>query len=533
MLIPCGRFNRLMLQAFLFAALAVLGETARAQDPGTTPSTVDLSRRVQELEHTVLELKAGQAQPTLRNVQGSGSLAPDANEMVPPAEGQTDGRAPSDSPIRDSSPSSQGGGFNLERPRVGEDPGRSPSTGLPRGQVAGWNNGFYVQSPDQRFIFRVTGQVQADFHAYLDYNDKTDIDAFLVRRARFGLEARLYDYYEFLLLPDYGLGKSVLEDAYLNIHYWDAFQFEAGKFKQPFSYEQLIQDRYVPTVERSLIDPFVPARDVGVLVHGNNLFGNVLDYGMSISNGVINGDTDLNNSKDFNGRIVLHPFGWTEEGSPLRFLEVGASGSLGQQNQPIQPATVSTPLGVRWFVFNSTVQAFGTRSRWSPEVSYFFGPIGFAAQYFHMNQKALPSTTGVTANSTVDFSVDGYYILASILLTGETRTGYSQAISPVEPFDARHPLLHPGAWELVARVSRAHFDNNVFFPGPFQLADPTKNASAATEMTLGFNWYFNRLVRMQFNWEHSWFDTPVQLGPSVSNKLDHQDAVGLRFQVIF
>jgi len=33
-------------------------------------------------------------------------------------------------------------------------------------------------------------------------------------------------------------------------------------------------------------------------------------------------------------------------------------------------------------------------------------------------------------------------------------------------------------------------------------------------MTLGYNWYFNKWVRMQFNWEHAWFDDPVQLGSS-------------------
>ena len=72
-------------------------------------------------------------------------------------------------------------------------------------------------------------------------------------------------YYEFRLLPDFA-GTSVpksITDAYLNVHYWDGLQFEMGKFKQPFSYEDLIQDRYVPTMERSMIDQLVPQRDEG------------------------------------------------------------------------------------------------------------------------------------------------------------------------------------------------------------------------------------------------------------------------------
>ena len=85
-------------------------------------------------------------------------------------------------------------------------------------------------------------------------------------------------------------------------------QFEAGKFKQPFSFEQLIQDRYVPIMERSIIDQLVPARDEGVMIHGRKLLEDRLDYAVAVSNGEINGNTDTNNHKDFNGRIAIRPF---------------------------------------------------------------------------------------------------------------------------------------------------------------------------------------------------------------------------------
>ena len=120
--------------------------------------------------------------------------------------------------------------------------------------------GFYIQSPDKVFSLRITGQVQADYREFLNTKDRTDIDTFLLRRARFGLEATLGKYWEFRFLPDFGNGTTIVQDAYLNVHYWDCFEFEVGRFKQPISYEQLIQDRYVPTLERSLMDQLVPAR---------------------------------------------------------------------------------------------------------------------------------------------------------------------------------------------------------------------------------------------------------------------------------
>lgn len=488
-----------------------------------------LEKRVRQLQGT----PATPAQPNDAVSRANEDGAADLGSSAPALQNDTSGRSTGSNQPADGTSEDGGRGVNLERWRSGDAAGSSPSAGLPPGQVAGWNNGFYIQSPDQRFIFRITGQVQADYRAYLDDRDTTDIDTFVVRRARLGLEAVLLNYYEFRLMPDFGQGRAIEQDAYMNIHYWDAFQIEVGKFKQPFSYEQLIQDRYVPTLERSLIDQLVPARDVGAMIHGQNLLDHHLDYAFAVSNGQINGDFDTNNNKDINGRIAIHPFGGPDQLSIFRYLELAVSGSFGNQNQPVQPNALTTPLGVRWFVFNSTVQASGARSRWSPEASYFLGPFGAAAQWFHIDQQMLPSATGIAANRRIPVSGEGFYVLTTLLLTGEKRTGYSQAIAPNYDFEPRNPFSHPGAWELVARVSRLHLGNDVFLPGANQLANPLTNASGATEMTLGFNWYFNRQVRMQFNWEHSWFDRRVQLGPGTSGLLEHQDALGTRFQIIF
>jgi phosphate-selective porin OprO/OprP len=556
--------RRMLVVAILLAGVTF--QPARGQESAPAPAPrppesapapaprapADLEHRVLELEETVRQLQAEKAgkvipaaavsAPARRKViPASAVSAPAAVKPVLPGQLPPPVAAPVMDPglELDSNPARGGDtrGINLERPRVGEGPGYSPSIGLPPGEVAGWSNGFYLQSPDQRFVFRITGQIQADYRSYLNDNDTTDIDTFLVRRARFGLEATLFDYYEFRFMPDFGQGKAVVQDAFMNIHYWDAFQFEAGKFKQPFSYEQLIQDRYVPTMERSLIDQLTPARDVGAMFHGQKLFGNRLDYGFAISNGEINGgstDSDLNNNKDFNGRIAVHPFGGSDCEFFLHYLEVGMSGGFGDQNQPVQPSTLQTPLGVKWFTFNPTVQAYGARSRLSPELSYFYGPFGFATQFFHMDQEMLANTTNLISRShQIDVIANGYYIMTTLLVTGERRTGYSQAIEPLANFDPRYPFSHPGAWELVGRVSRLHL-SNVFLPSSsFQLANPLTNSDGATEMTLGFNWYLNRFVRMQFNWEHSWFDTPVLLGQPLVGRLTHQDTLGMRMQVIF
>lgn len=416
------------------------------------------------------------------------------------------------------------------------------SSGTPT--LAGWTekNGFYLRSADEDFYLRLTGQIQTDYRAYLDHGDFTDIDTFLVRRARLGIEAEVFRNYEFRLLPDFSnaqgpgvFAQTRLQDAYMNVHYWDAFQVEAGKFKQPFSYEQLIQDRFVPTLERSLIDQLVPARDVGLMIHGRDLLGKRLDYGVSVSNGEINGDFDTANPKDVNARIAVRPLAAAERWPGLQLLQFGIAVTSGIEQEPINPTTLRTPATVPWFQFNATVQANGLRNRYSPEIVYFNGPLGFAAQYFHQDQKIATSVNGPVQG--VPF--DGFYVLVTVLLTGEERTTYSAPIAPLRPFDPRRPLACSGAWELVARCSRLDVGDNVFTAVPIgggataSLANPALFSSGATEVTLGFNWYLNRNVRVQFNWEHAWFDDLVRLGPGPQGLLNHQDSLLSRFQVIF
>jgi phosphate-selective porin OprO/OprP len=412
------------------------------------------------------------------------------------------------------------------KPAEAGDSGKSEKPPI----TAGWDDGFLLRSADKNFVLRFTGQIQADFRGYLDARDTTDVPTFLVRRARLGIEATVAEIYEFRLLPDFGQGVARVFDSYMNVHFRDAFQVEIGKFKQPFSYEQLIQDRYVPTMERSIIDFFAPARDIGLMVHGQKLFDDRLDYYASISNGQINGDLDLAPGVDGNFRLVGRPFAQAEAWPLLKRLQVGVSATVGDEEEPINPATLRTPANIPWFTFNVGVRARGVRWRYSPEAAWFYKGFGLAGQYFHMEQwmRAAPA-----AAVRQDVHANGFYVMATWLLTGEERTTYSQAIAPLRPFDIGHPLQSPGALEAVFRLSRVQLSDNVFVAGPSRLADPTKFSPGATETTVGYNWYWTKWARTQFNWEHSWFDSPVLLGTAPAGALRIQNTLLTRFQVIF
>ncbi len=416
-----------------------------------------------------------------------------------------------------------------------EIPTALPSESMAKAEtapVAGWDDLFFLRSADKRFSLRFTGQIQADYRDFLDPTDITDLDQFLVRRARFGLESVLFQNYEFRFLTDFGQGQTRLVDGYLNVHYWDSVQFIAGKFKQPFSYEQLAQDRFTPFLERSIIDQLVPARDVGIMVHGQNLFNGLLEYGLAGSNGEQNGDTDTNGAKDFVSRVAVRPFAG-KKGGVLERLQVCAAVGAGNQFEPISPQTLRTPANVPFFQFNRGVFADGRRSRWSPELVYFVGSFGFATQYFQMRQLMRPAAVGAGAQFNINVPFEGYYLQATYLLTGEQRTGYGQAIDPKRPFDPHRHTFGPGACELVARVSRMAVGDVVFAPGAARLADSAAVSNTATEMTLGFNWYLNKWVRAQFNYERAWFGRPVRLGPGPQGLFRDHDSLQTRLQFIF
>ena len=415
---------------------------------------------------------------------------------------------------------------------------------------AGWNDGFFVQSPDRSYVLRITGQIQADYRAFLNSTDQTDVDEFLLRRARLGIEATLLQYYEFRLLPDFAgnSGSTLITDAYMNVHYCDEIQVEVGKFKQPLSYEQLIQDRYVPLMERSMIDQLVPARDVGAMIHGRNLCDGRMDYAIAVSNGEINGNAEptISNStlphdnKDMNARIAFRPFGDPDGCDMLRHLQFGISGGWGVEDEAINstdlstPQILKTPATVEWFSYKSGDLADGLRTRLSPELSYFYHALGFAAQYYR-EQQNIVGTAGGATTQTVD--TDGFYVMGTYLLTGEQRFDYTQQIDPISPFNPHCMACSPGAWELVFRVSRLDMDKGVLAAGTNALAATGVWSSGATETTFGVNWYLNKWVRTQLNWEHAWFDDPVApLAATVSAAnpaYQHQDTLYARAQIIF
>jgi Phosphate-selective porin len=136
--------------------------------------------------------------------------------------------------------------------------------------------------------------------------------------------------YDFKLQPDFGGGRAIIRDAYVDARFLPWFQVKGGKFKTPFGIERLQSASALKFVERALPNNLVPDRDLGIELHGD-LFNGVLIYSLAYLNGVNDGSTsesfgdiDPNDSKDAVARLFAHPF--KHSGFiPLQGLGLGAA----------------------------------------------------------------------------------------------------------------------------------------------------------------------------------------------------------------
>jgi len=369
--------------------------------------------------------------------------------------------------------------------------------------------GFSFSSPQNDYKVNFGGIIQGDGRFFTSGRDKDVSSTFFLNRVRPIITGSLAKYYNFNITPDFGQGKVVLQDAYLNITYFDFASLRTGKYKAPLDLERLQSDRDLEFSERSLIQNLVPNRDTGIEIHSDSLFDNRLTYQLALMNGVPNNtasdtnDIDNNDGKDFVGRIFTTPFKLSEN-QWLKGLGFGFAGSYGDERGSTT-STYKTYGASTWFSYTKGVTASGLRARLEPQAYYYWRSFGLMAEYAQDEHSLNQFLTVGKAphikqtNDTDTFRDDGYFAQASYLLTGEDASyGW---IKPIHPFDPRNGWW--GGWELAARISNLAADSRQFKLG---FADPTVSAKTATEYALGVNWYLTSNIKWQFDYANTFFD---------------------------
>jgi len=398
-------------------------------------------------------------------------------------------------------------------------------------------DGFALKSADGNFVLRLRGYAQADGRFFL-YNDaRNGTDTFLMRRVRPILEGTVYRDFDFRIMTDFGNGassSSLLQDAYVEWHYWPWLRVRAGKYKVPVGLEWLQQGAWTPFAERGLPTDLVPQRDVGVQLSGD-LFGGVVSYAVGVFNGVVDGgtaDLDSWNSKDGAARIFIQPFK-TMDINPLKGLGFGAGGSIGNQqftSTTTNLASYKTTGQNTFFSFAKGTAPDGLEYRLAPQGYYYWGPVGFLGEYTLAEQKLRNGAVHEFMRNSA------WQTEASFVLTGENAS--YNGVTPRHPFDPKSGRW--GALEIVARYGDLHLDPSAFNTSTTaagaRFANPITAAQEAREWGVGLNWYLSRAVRLVLDYEQTDFDggagTTAGTSYNVKNR-ETEHALFTRAQIMF
>lgn len=374
---------------------------------------------------------------------------------------------------------------------------------------ARYDEGLHFETADTQFAATIGGVIQADAVVYgANYPLKNDFD---IRRARLFLAGRMYEHFSYKLEVEFEGGSSNrLIDAYINYDYFPALQFRVGQFKEPFSLENLISDKYLPFNERSFAYYLTPERDVGIMVHGV-LYGDAINYAL----GIFNGDgrdaerRGQKKDKEYTGRIALKPFTNTDI-TLLKGLHLGASYSYARLDTSDFNFTIRTPARTAFFTvrsrakFNIT-QQIDTRQRYGLEAAYSLGPVVLMGEFVRSNYMDV----SLASTEPFDFYMKSWYAGFLWMLTGEQpvmKGGVLEKISPRNNFDPRQGTW--GALGIGFRYDKFLAERIVYEHLVFE----GYSVREAEAVTAALHWYLNAMMRITCTWSRTKFESPLFLG---------------------
>jgi len=405
--------------------------------------------------------------------------------------------------------------------------------------VSAGPKGFSLRSADGKNQLRLRGTLHLDGR-YLDGEDPGGVvDSFQATRVRPIFEGTFANIFDFRFMPDFGQGRTVIQDAWVNARFNPAAALQFGKFKSPVGLERLQSANDMRWVQRAFPTALVPNRDIGFQL-GGDVGGGRFSYQLAYLNGSNDGssaetftDADVNDDKEYALRLFAHPFAESDSFA-VRGLGIGIAGTFtdqaGNSLQPLLPSfrTPGQSTFFRFRQFSTTLGApagtiaDGERTRLAPQLYYYVGSFGLMGEYTEVSQDVSRVVPTGVRERTVDTSA--WQLAVSYFLTGEEASfrGYQ----PKTRFSLEDNTA--GAFELKARVQSLSVGDEAFAGGANSFADPLASASQADSWGVGLNWYLNENVKWLLDYEHTTFE-----GGAADGDRADEDAIQLRLAVAF
>jgi phosphate-selective porin OprO/OprP len=375
-----------------------------------------------------------------------------------------------------------------------------------------YDDGFYLRGKDD--ALKIGGWYQFDGRFYLDENSpKTN--TFDNRRARLDFRGTLEDYFGYRLYLTL-IGSPVIQEGWLEYHYFPFARLKLGQFKEPFSLESQYSARWIDFVERSMgVTTLQPAEDVGIMLFGSFWDSRVV-YGLGAFNGQGRDEDAVVDDKDVTGRVVVQPFRQQKD-SLFEKLYVGGSFGFGNNEIDLGNRDFKTAGKTTFYDFVSDAESDGRLIRYDAELEWLKGPFDLTTEFIGTHFDEVKA--GIEKD---ELTVNSWYITFSYVLTGEDAQR-NKPIKPFKNFDVKEGGW--GAFQLLGRYERFWVtDRDLIEKG---IASGSDGANA---FTLGLTWWPNVHLKFMLNYVYTDFDQTI----TVSGKeLDYENVILMRAQFNF
>lgn len=206
---------------------------------------------------------------------------------------------------------------------------------------AGFKDGFFIQSPNKKFLLRIGGLFQGGYLGMIYSDDGEDkpefenVSSFVFRRARLATSGHLLNWrLAYRVEFDFAsVDPGPLLEGWGELVMHRLLKVRLGKQKIPMGRQMLIHSAYQQFVERSgVTGAFAHGWDLGVMVRGDLSLLGVLSYQMGIFNGA-GGERDQDDNTDFlyGVRLVYQPLGpipYSEGDAEISKLKIAVGGAF-------------------------------------------------------------------------------------------------------------------------------------------------------------------------------------------------------------
>ena len=403
--------------------------------------------------------------------------------------------------------------------------------------------------------------VDSNINQMSDKDSASGADNFEFRRARIGFNGNLTPNISYEILTNLvGSSPNLLHRAFVNYNFDPAAQVRLGRFKQPFSLEEISSANGIDFMERSYGNQLVPSHRLGVMLHGEPKKG--ITYGVSVYQDGFNeisntqnignltaarGTVNFAELNNFNGAII-HLGAAVDKGSyqvtPSTSTDSGftASGSTRATLLSYRTENRGMTNAYRAQIGGDTVSAaYGALADNAADVkknlngfevilaknAFKFQTEFFNASYdataLNYSASVSPAKATLVGTARLNLNTKASYYEFMYNITGENwsdayKTGAFSTVKPKSNFNGIGKGT--GAWQTGIRFSQYEVSlpgsvNPLVTGNAKSITDGGSNLSRAENseiaktVTYGLNWILNPTARFMVNYSTTRFDRPV------------------------